>query len=279
MHTLEERLRHAHTASGEDLWKLIRDPHPQVLLNATLNRNLSGEMALSIAKKRNIPAEALGFLAADIRFMDNLKLKSAICSNPRTPQRVAFSLLKHLRIFDLADLTRDQAISITVRQKIESLVVEKIPSLPSGMKMALSRRASIRIIISLLEYGDAQVINACLDSALITETNLCAFITTPAAGPAVIRAVAGHRKWSLRYLVKYALIRNQHTPMVHVARLVSDMRTSDLRELFAYENLSVSARPHIFSELGRRGEKSPSSGEEIFEVNDEGLQDISGDVE
>ena len=280
MLTLEERLQHAHTAKGDELWNLIRDPHPQVVLNAILNKNLSGDMALFIAKKRDASEEALGFLAGDVRFKESVKLKLAICRNSKTPQRITFSLLKHLRIFDLGDLTRDQAVLITVRQKIELMITERIPSLPSGVKITLSRRSSSHIVVSLMERGDAHVISACLDSPQITEAHLCTVINKPTVNPAVIQMISEHRKWSRRYLIKYALIRNQHTPLVHVVRLIPDMKTADLRELYAYDNLSLSVKPYIFSELRIRSETVEIPPEEIFEVpEDDQLQDAAEGTE
>jgi len=273
MFTVEERLQRARIAQGDELWNLIRDSHPQVTVNATMNCHLNEEMALFIAKKRNTPAEALGFLAADIRFKENLKLKLAICRNPKTPQRVTFSILKFLRIFDLGDLTRDQAIPIVIRQKIELMLAEKIPSLPSGVKIALSKRSNTSIVVSLLELGDKHVINACLDSPLITEAHLCTIINKPTVKASVIHGISEHRKWSLRYSIKYSLIRNYHTPMVHVSRFITGMKTNDLRDLYSCESLSSSTKPFIFSELNVRGETVEVLEEELFELaEDDELQ-------
>jgi hypothetical protein len=269
MLTVEERLQRAHTAQGDELWSIIRDSHPQVIVNAALNRHLNEEMALYIARKRTAPAEALGFLASDIRFRESLKLKLAICRNPKTPQRVTFSLLKFLRIFDLADLTRDQTVPVTVRQKIELIIAEKIPSLPSGVKIALSKRSNTNIVLSLMERGDKRVIGACLDSPVITEAHLCAVLSKPTVGSAIVHAIGEHPKWSLRYSIKYALIRNYHTPMARVTRFIPDMKANDLRELYSYVSLSSSTRPYIFSELTSRGEHVEIQEEEIFELADD----------
>jgi hypothetical protein len=245
-----------------------------------MNCHLNEEMALFIAKKRNTPAEALGFLAGDIRFKESLKLKLAICRNPKTPQRVTFSLLKSLRIFDLGDLTRDQAVPITVRQKIELMLAEKIPSLPSGVQIALSKRSNTNIVVSLLERGDKHVINACLDSPLITEAHLCTTINKPTVKPAVIHSISEHPKWSLRYSIKYALIRNHHTLMVRVTRFITEMKTNDLRDLYSCESLSRSTKPFIFSELKLRGETLAMPEEDIFELTeDDELQYLHDDPE
>jgi hypothetical protein len=53
MSAAEERLQRAYPAQGDELWNLLRDPRPQVILNVIVSRNLSEDMALFIAKRRN----------------------------------------------------------------------------------------------------------------------------------------------------------------------------------------------------------------------------------
>src|SRR5512135_1823396 len=105
MATVEQRMRAALTAGGEELWTLIRDPHPEVLSQSTLNRNLTEEMAVFIAKSKTVSAETLGFLAGDVRFRGSYRLKVVLCKNPRTPLKVVLSMLKFIRLFDLSDIT------------------------------------------------------------------------------------------------------------------------------------------------------------------------------
>jgi hypothetical protein len=261
--TIEERIKSALSASGEELWQLLRDPHPEVISNAALNRHFSEEMAVFIAKKKTASPETLAFLAGDVRFKDSYKLKVAVCKNPKTPQRVTFSLLKFMRVFDLADIANDQQIVIAVRQKIEYLLTERMPTIPSGVKMTLARRANSDMLLTLMEDGDERVISTCLDSHSLTESNLCKVINRPATGAAVIKLIAAHPKWSLRYQVKYALIRNFYSPMTCVAKFISGMKTADLKDLYADQKVPTSTKPFIFSELIERGEDVDPVEDEI----------------
>jgi len=273
MITLDERLRCAQTARDDELWNLVRDPHPEVVLQATLNRHLTEQMAVFIAKRKNVSAEVLGVLANDARFRDSYTLKLLLCKNPKTPQRIAFSLLKFLRIFDLGDLTRDQTIPIIVRQKIELLLAEKIPALPSGVKSALARRSNSTVVLSLMERGDRHVVATCLDSAVITEGQLCALVHLSTTRPVMIRLISEHPKWSLRYAIRYALIRNFHTPMAQVTRFIAEMKTNDLKELYSYESLPTATRPYIYSELKERGETAELLRDKVFELSEDDEED------
>jgi hypothetical protein len=269
---MSEKIRMAQTSEGEELWRLVREHHTDIISHVTLNRNFTEDMALFVAKKRSVSPEVLDFLAQDVRFKESYKLKLAICKNPKTPQRTVFSLLKFLRIFDIADLTRDQHLPVNVRQKIEQLLCEKLPSLPSGIRKALARRASSTIVIALMKQGEEGVISACLDSPTLTEGFLANLITMHESTPLLIQMIAGHPKWSLRYSVRFALIRNFNTPMVRVIHFIGEMKTSDLKDLHADPKVPASTKPFLFRELHMRGEarkEEKNEKEEIYTLNGE----------
>lgn len=269
MRPLEERIRLAQAAGTEELWKIIRDPHPDVILHATLNRNLEEEMAVFIARRKTTSPEALGYLANDIRFKESYKLKLAICRNPRSPQKVTLSLLKFIRLFDLSDLAKNQHIPVSIRQKIEHDLSQKIPSLPSGVKTALARRAGSAVVMMLMEKSDERVVSACLDSPVLAEGLLTRTIHKATTRPHVILMISEHPKWSLRYAVKYALLRNFYTPMGQVVRFISDMKTADLRDLHGDPKLPPSTRPFIFRELLERDEKPERPRDEVFNLSED----------
>ncbi len=269
MLTVEERVSAALTAEGEQLWALIRDPHPEVVSQATLNRGLTEEMAFYIAKRKTVSAETLGFLAGDVRFKGSYKLKLAICKNPKTPQKVTLAMLKFLRLFDLSDITKDQHININIRQKVESMIAERIPAMPLGNKTALAKRASTSTLLSLMERGDERVISICLDSPSLTEAHLYKLINSGQTKPAVIKMLAGHAKWSLSYFVRFALIRNFFTPMQNVESFIRGMKIADLKDLYSDPKVPSSTRPFIFRELCQRGETVDIQQDVTYDLRDD----------
>ena len=269
MRPVEDRLRAALSADEEGLWSVIRDPRPEVISNAILNRKFTEEMAVFLAKKKTVSPEVLGFLAGDVRFKDSYKLKVALCKNPKTPQKITMSLLKFLRIFDLAEIPKDQHINISVRQKVEHMIGERVPSMPLGVKTALARRASTNILVLLMDSGDKELIGTCLDSPVLTEGHLYRLINRPATKGVVIRMIAEHPKWSLGYSVRYALIRKFYTPMNCAMKFIKGMKTADLRDLYSDPKLPTATRPFIFSELVERGEDVEAPDEEVYDLSED----------
>jgi hypothetical protein len=263
----DDKMKLARTADSEELWTLVRDSSPDVVCNSIFNQNLTEDMALFMARKKNSSPELLSMLAADIRFKGSYKLKLAICNNPKTPLKITLSLLKFLRIFDQGDITKNQNIPISIRQKMEYSIIEKIASLPSGVKVAMAKRSSIKIIVPLLENGDINVISSCLDSPLLTEDHLCTLINKPKTKQLLIKTIAEHPKWSLRYLIRYALVKNYFTPMPYATKFISTLKTADLRELYPDTSLPSSTRPFIFNELNLRDESAEIPQDEIYNLS------------
>lgn len=269
MASLSEKVAAALSAEGDELWQTLRTQHPDVFMSALSNRNLTEDMALFIVSSKAAPQEVLGTLASDARFRDSYRLKLATVRNPRSPQRVSVSFLKFLRVFDVADLTRNNFIPAVLKQKAELMLMEKIPAMAPGVKIALSRRASGRVVVRLMEKSDRRVIEACLESPRLTEEQLFKLAGRQSAKPDFIRAVSEHPVWSLRYSVRYALLRNYHTPMKRVEEFIEGMKSSDLRELYSDPSVPLSTRPFIFRELGKRDEPLEAEGEEVFEISEE----------
>jgi hypothetical protein len=267
MSSHDNKVKLVSTAESEELWKLVRDPRQDVVMKAVLNMNLNEAMAVFIAKKKNTSPEVLGMLAVDIRFKGSYKLKLAICNNPKTPPNITLSLLKFLRIFDVGDITKSRNIPINIRQKIEYSIIEKIAALPSGVKVTMAKRSSICVIIQLLEKGDKNVIYACLESPLLTEDHLCILINKPKTKPVLIKTIAEHPKWSLRYRIRYALARNYYTPMTYAIKFISTLKTADLRELYSDTSLPSSTKPYIYNELSFRDEPAEIPQDETYNLS------------
>lgn len=264
----------AANAEADDLWRLVRDSCPETLSKAVYNRTFSEDMALYVARRRDVHSEVLALLAGDVRFRGSSKLKLAICKNPRTPQKVVLSLLKFLRVFDLADVARDQQININIRRKIEYILAERISSMPSGMKKTLAKKANGNILVLLAESGDRGVLSACLDSPFLTEGMLYKLIIRKSVKPALVQMTAEHGKWSSRYFIRFGLIRSFHTPMRHVVAFIKAMKNTDLRDLYADPSLPSSTRPFIYKELGERGEAVQDDGDSIFALSGNEDSDI-----
>ncbi|MFQ5587070.1 MAG: hypothetical protein ACE5GF_09680 [Thermodesulfobacteriota bacterium] len=254
MGSINDDIRLASTGGAEELRRLVHTTHTGVLSAVLLNRNLTEELAVIIARRKNISSDLLDTLSHDRRWKTSYPLKLALCKNPGTPMKAALTTLKELRIFDLADLSRNHFISVTLRKKAEAVVVEQLPTLPLGIKKNLARRVAGEILLRLLQEEDSELLLNCLNSPSLTEGDLFKAINSPHAKPRLIELILAHHKWSYRYDLKYTLIRNNLTPLAHITGILPDIKTNDLKLLYKDPKVPRSTKPFIHSELYSRRE-------------------------
>ena len=254
MKDFEKEINLAYTANKEELKLLVYHPSQRVLANLIYNSNLTEDLAVILAGRRNISTEILESLYLDKRWKESYRIALALCKNQKTPQAISLSLLKSLRIFDLADLTRNQQIPVNVRMRAEFIINEKILSMPLGIKMTLAKRASSNILMRLLEDGMKDVVAICLDSYCMTEGIICKVLNTKNMASHVVHQIARHKKWASRYDIQWSLIRNNHAPLSRVVHFLKNMKMNDLKELYAAPEVPKSTKPFIYREIMDREE-------------------------
>jgi hypothetical protein len=268
MGDIERDLQVASQGSDEELRSLAYHPSSRVLEALLLNSNITEDSALIIAGRRNVSTQILEAISTDIRWKDSYRIVRAICKNPKTPQKISLSLLKSLRIFDLADLTRNQQVPVNIRLKAENTINEKILTLPLGIKITLAKKASSNVLMKLIEDGMNDVVITCLDRAHLIEGDICKLIHMKKIASLVIRLIANHPKWSLRYSIQCALIRNHHTPLSSIVNYLKNIKSTDLKELYNAPEVPSSTKPFLFRELRDR-EESEEKKRHTDNKNDE----------
>jgi len=280
--TEETRAAQAASASDEEIALFVHDPSSKVVLALFENRNITEEHVLIIANRKNVSPEVLNTLYKDTRWSESYPVRLALAKNPKTPLFAALSLARFLRLFDLADLARNHLLPVIYRKKLEAMVIERIPTLALGIKKTLAKVAAGEILISLIKDGYPDVIKLCLENPHLVEAHLYKVISHKMTTSGTIRTIAESRNWTFRYHVKFALIRNEHTPLARSVLFLTDLKTGDLKELYRDPHLPPGVRPFIHRELFERGEDperlSGPDEEIIYVIDDKEIEDIETEM-
>lgn len=273
-----KRIELAASAQEDELTLLVHDPSPKVIMAMLGNRNVTEEHVLIVANRKNLPPEVLSAIFGDKRWSESYPVRLALAKNPKTPLFTALSIARFLRLFDLVELSRNQLIPAIYRRKLEAIVVEKIPSLALGVKKTMARTAGGGIVLALLKDGYPEVVKHCLENPYLVEAHLYKIISLQTTGPGTIRTIAEDRNWSCRYHIKFALIRNEHTPLARSVLFLPELKLLDLKELYRDPLLPAGVKPFIHRELVERGEDPEHLGqdeaERVFTVEEDDLADI-----
>lgn len=279
----DQRASRAATAREEEIPRYVHDVSPKVIAALLENRQLREEQVLVIAGRKNLAPELLDAICKDRRWVDSYPVRLALARNPKTSLFTALSIARFLRLFDLADIARSHVLPVLYRKKLERLVVEKIPALALGVKKSLAKVAAGDILIALIEDGYPDVVKVCLENPHLVEASLYKIINRKTTNAGTIRTISEHRTWPLRYHIKFALIRNDHTPLARSALMLQELRTTDLRELYRDALLPPSVRPFIHRELRERNIDpellAQPEEERVYEVEECDLEDSDRMVE
>jgi hypothetical protein len=109
-----------------------------------------------------------------------------------------------------------------------------------------------------------QIVTIALDNAYLTEAQVLKVLSREKIPPGIVRAISQHRKWSISYNVRLALVRHPLSPLATVLAYLPELTVSDLRELASPGIVSESLRKYLQAEVQRRirgREKSAGEGD------------------
>lgn len=229
-----------------------RETAKEVLIAFARNPNLPERDLLRFVGRRDLPAEVLREIAARPEVRRSYTLKLALASHPKTPRLVSLPLLKFLYLFDLVRVAQTPALPPEVKIAAEDAILKKLETVPRGEKIALARRASGRIASALLVTKDAELVQAVLDNPFLSEADLLKDLARENLPGIVVESIARHSKWSHRYHVRLALIRNPLTPFAEVLMFLPNITVADLNDICLDRRMAEPVRKYVLAHCAAR---------------------------
>ncbi|MBZ5702352.1 MAG: hypothetical protein LAN84_10940, partial [Acidobacteriia bacterium] len=184
--------------------------------------------------------------------LKSYRVKRAIAFHPHAPRLVSMRLLRDLYLMDLVQMALLPGVPAELKRQAEEQLLGRLPQIALGQRVTLARRGPGRVAGALLAEGHAQVLAVVLDNPYLNEGQVLKVLAREKLPEAVVLAVAQHRKWSISYNVRIALVRNAAAPLGVVLSFLPHLTLSDLRELAAPGQLAESLRKYLQAEVARR---------------------------
>ncbi len=249
---LSAHARNARSAPKNDLQALIHEPDEETLLALLENPQIEEPHISQMLERLDLSANVLTAIAEKGKWTASEGVRLRLARHPRTPRRLAMTLLRRLYLFDLVRLSLLPSTPAEIRRVAEELMITGVPQLPIGQKLTLARRGPARVVGALLAEGHPQAIKLALANAFLTESQILKVLAKPGVPERVVAAIAQHPRWAIRYNVRVALIRNPHTPIPVVLAFLPNLTLRDLKDLATLEGISLHVRRYIQKELSRR---------------------------
>ncbi len=249
----EESVREgALVATGEELLALMHHPAADVLLALLDNPALDETHVCLLLGRKDLPGEVLEEVARRKALLKSYRVKRSLAFHPRAPRLASLRLLRDLYLMDLVQIAILPGVSAELKRNAEEQLLARLPQLPLGQKITLARRGPARVAGALLAEGHAQVISVVLDNAYLTEAQILKALSREKLPTSVVPAIFQHRKWSISYNIRLALVRHPATPLATVLSYLPQLTVSDLRELVAPGIVPGSLRKYLQAEVQRR---------------------------
>jgi len=248
----ETRAELARTASGDELKSLIHEAGEEVLLALLENPRLDETHVTRLLARLDLPANVLGAIGAEGKWAASESVRLGLARHPRTPKRIALSVVRQLYLFDLVRLSLMPSAPADIKRVAEEIIISRVPHIPVGQKLTLARRGPSRVVGALLAEGQPQAVKLALANPFLTESQILKVLAKAGVPERVVAAIAQDAKWSRQYNIRAALVRNPHTPAARVLGFLHDLTLHDLKDIGALEGLTPHRRKQISHEIRRR---------------------------
>jgi len=255
-------------AAGEELAALLHHPSADVLMALLDNPALDETRLCLLLERKDLPGEILEEVGRRKHLLKNYRVKRALAFHPRAPRLISLRLLGDLYLMDLVQLALSPGVLAELKRSAEEQLLARLPQLPLGQKITLARRGPARVAGALLADGHAKVIPVALDNPNVTEAQVLKVLSREKLPTALIPAISHHRKWSVSYNVRLALVRQPSSPLATILAYLPEITVSDLRELAAPGIVPENLRKYLQAEVqrrirtGGRGERQSGASED-----------------
>jgi len=254
---LAERAELAAVAPRPRIEQFFKETAKEVLIAFARNPNLQERDLLRLLERKDLPQEVVREIAARKEAAGNYTVMLALVRHPKTPRLVSLPLMKFLYLFDLVRVCQTPAVPADVKMVAEETILKKVETIPRGEKITLARRGPGRVAAGLLITEDLELIRAALDNPYLAEAHLLRVLAQEKLPTAVVETIAQHIKWSSRYHLRLALIRNPLTPFSRILAFLPDLAVNDLRDICLDHRMPEHVRKYVLAHCAERLSKKP----------------------
>src|SRR3989441_5443473 len=213
MAAIEHPRARARVATGEELAALLHHASSDVLLVLLDNPALDETQLCLLLERKDLPGEILEEVARRKPLLKSYRVKRSLAFHPCAPRLISLRLLRDLYLMDLVQVAILPGVSAELKRSAEDQLLARLPQIPLGQKITLARRGPARVAGALLTEGHPQIVSVVLDNPYLTEAQILKTLSREKLPAPVVPAIIHHRKWSISYNIRIALLRQPSAPL------------------------------------------------------------------
>lgn len=231
-------------ALPDDVQQRLREAGVEELrqLLGALGEDLDVPAAQQVLRNPHAGEEIVRLVLERQRLLSFYELRRDLALHPATPPPVALALLPTLYWRDLVSVGLEVRLRPVVRRAADQRLLDRLPGLAVGEKVAIARSAAPRVLQTLRHDPTPRVVEAVLDNPRLAEGDLMPLLAGERTRPQVLALVLAHRKWGSRYSVRAAVLRNPGTPVAVALQHLPLLKKVDLRAVAGDGRLAPAVR-------------------------------------
>ena len=239
-HEADELRARLRQAGSEELLELLRS-HLQELDAPDLRQAF---------RNPHLDRRGVELILAERHLLTFQEVRRELVRHRQTPEVQALRLIPGLFWKDLVDLAGDARVRPRLRRAAERQLLQRLPGLAVGERVAIARRAGPLLLAQLRQDTEARVIAGLLENPRLTEGALLPLVSSETARPEILRLVARDAKWGSRYPIRLALARNRRTPTQTSLATLPFLKKTDLKSVESDPRLPAALRRRASTLLG-----------------------------
>lgn len=221
---------------------------PEILISAAADPVLTEDLALTLLKRADLPADALQALSRNATVSKFRKVRFALLTHPQTPRHISLPALRHLYTFELMQVALTPIVPADVKRAAEEVLLARLATISSGEKLSLARRASGRVAGELLLDKETRIMRAALENSRLTEAAIVKALARPDSSGVFVDAVSHHPKWSLRREVRLSLLRHEKLALAPALEFARSLPAALLKEILHNSRLPAQTKSYLLRE-------------------------------
>jgi hypothetical protein len=202
-----------------------------------LERLAGDDETLISLLRRVVPGRLLDLVASTPPWDGRPRVLAAVVLNPRASRPLALRLLGELFWRDAIEAARSPRLAHVVRSRAEEMLLERLPRLKLGERVALARLATPRLLTPLLQEKESLVLDAALGNPLLHPDALRAAIASPEASRELLGAVTSFHRWREVYAIRLEIVLQPRTPLALALGQLTSLTRQDLMRVAENEAL------------------------------------------
>ncbi len=222
------------------------------LLNLLARSTFDEAQLLLLLERKDLPPSVLNEIGRHRDWLRSYRVKRALAFHPHIPRTLAVRLVRDLLLVDLVKLSLAPVTVADLRHLAEDQILSRLGQVSLGEKIALSKRASARVLAALVMEGIPRLFEPALRNPRLTESQILKLLANDRLPERVVAAIGSHPRWESFPNIRLALLRNPQIPYELAVRTLLHLASAELKTLIGVKAISAKLRRATENELRRR---------------------------